>query len=116
MGLLFGMLKFLKKITIENESAWQFEKNATERSFEYKDFFCTWKRPFDFINLVNKRKLDITEYRKLKKLIPNAEYDREQVFVIKERLKGYILRAFLRFYPVKYQYAFHKFFTKPIDI
>ena len=106
----------VKKITIENESAWQFEKNATERSFEYKDFFCTWKRPFDFINLVNKRKLDITEYRKLKKLIPNAEYDREQVFVIKERLKGYILRAFLRFYPVKYQYAFHKFFTKPIDI
>lgn len=116
LGFAVWNIDVLKNITVDDESAWQFEKNATERSFEYKAFFCTWKHPFSFINLVNKRKLDVSEYRKLKKLMPNAKYDREQVFVIKERLRGYLLRTFLRLYPVKYQYAFYKFFTKPINI
>lgn len=116
LGFTLWNIEVLKKLTVDGESAWQFEKNATERSFEYKDFFCTWKHPFNFINLINKRKLDIAEYHKLKKLIPNAKYDREQVFVVKERLKGYLLCTFLRFYPVKHQYTFHKFFTKPINI
>lgn len=40
LGFTLWNVEVLKKITIENESAWQFEKNATERSFEYKDFFC----------------------------------------------------------------------------
>lgn len=116
LGFTLWEINTLKEITISGESAWQFEKNATERSFHYDAFYCTWRRPFHFINLINKRKLDIAEYWRLKCYLPDAHYDRKKSFVVKEKVKGWILYAFLRFYPVKRQYALHQKLTKPIDL
>ena len=116
LGFALWNIRILKQIVVEGESAWQFEKNATESSFSFKNFFCTRKSPFKFINLVNKRKIDIVEYNKLKKLIPNATFEREQVYVKEERLKGYVLSFLLKCVPIKMQYSLYKILTKPIDL
>lgn len=116
LGFAVWKIDVLKQIAVEGESAWQFEKNATERSFNFKKFYCTWRSPFKFINLVNKRKIDIKEYEKLKALIPDATFDREQVIVKEEKVKSIFLRMFLKYCPIKLQYPIYKFFTKPINI
>lgn len=116
LGFTLWEIETLRKITIEGESAWQFEKNATERSFDYPHFYCTWKRPFEWINLINKRKLDIAEYNKLKKLLPNATYEREQMYVKGEKIKNILLFAFLKYCPIKWQYPIYKKLTKPINM
>lgn len=116
LGFALWNIEVLSHIVVEDESAWQFEKNATERSFDYKLFYCTKKSPFKFLNLVNKRKIDIAEYNKLKKLLPDATFEREQVYVKEERLKGYILSFLLKCVPIKYQYSIYKSLTKPIDL
>lgn len=116
LGFALWNIEILKQIAIEGESAWQFEKNATERSFAFDKFFCTKKSPFKFLNLVNKRKIDNTEYNKLKKLIPNAAFEREQVYVKEERFKGLFLSLLLKYCPIKYQYSIYNFLTKPIDL
>lgn len=116
LGFALWNIDVLKQITVEGESAWQFEKNATERSFEYDKFFCTIRSPFKFINLVNKRKIDIVEYKKLKKLIPDATFEREQVYVKEEKMKNYVLSFLLKCVPIKYQYTIYKKLTKPIDL
>lgn len=116
LGFTLWNIQVLKQITIEGESAWQFEKNATERSFDYKSFYCTWERQFHWINLINKRKLDIAEYKRLLKFIPNAKFDREQVFVKEEKLKNIVLKIFLKYFPVKWQYPVYQKLTKPINI
>lgn len=116
LGFTLWNIDALLNLTIEGESAWQFEKNATERSFDIDRFYCTWKHPFNFINLINKRKLDTAEYKKLLKLIPDAKFTREKNYVIKEKIKGMLMVTFLRLYPAKWQYKFHKFFTKPINM
>ena len=116
LGFAVWKISVLKQIAVEGESAWQFEKNATERSFDFKNFFCTKKSPFKFINLVNKRKIDIVEYNKLKALIPDATFEREQVYVKQEKIKDIFLNALLKYCPIKYQYSIYKFFTKPINL
>ena len=116
LGFALWNIKVLKQIAVEGESAWQFEKNATERSFDFKNFYCTKRSPFKFINLVNKRKIDIVEYNKLKKLIPDATFEREQVYVKEERLKGIVLSFLLKCVPIKMQYSLYKKLTKPIDL
>lgn len=116
LGFTLWNIKVLKQITIEGETAWQFEKNATERSFAFKNFYCTWKRQFHWINLINKRKLDIAEYKRLLEFMPDAKFDREQVFVKEEKFKGFILKYFLKYFPVKWQYAVYQKITKPINI
>lgn len=116
LGFTLWNLEVLRKITIEGESAWQFEKNATERSFDFGNFYCTRKSLFKFLNLIIKRKIDIKEYEKLKTLIPNASFDREQVYVKSERMKWIFLKTFLKYFPIKYQYSVYKMFSKPINI
>lgn len=116
LGFTLWNLDTLKKITIEGESAWQFEKNATERSFVFKNFYCAWMSPFKFLNLIIKRKIDIKEYEKLKNLLPDASFDREQTVVKGEKIRGVILRLFLKYCPIKWQYRLYKKFTKPINI
>lgn len=116
LGFALWNIDVLSHIVVEDESAWQFEKNATERSFDYKYFYCTKKSPFKFLNLVNKRKIDIAEYNKLKKLLPDATFEREQVYVKEEKLKSYILSFLLKCVPIKYQYSIYKSLTKPIDL
>lgn len=116
LGFTLWNLQSLKSLVVEGESAWQFEKNATERSFDLKDFYCTWRNPFEVLNLIVKRKIDIKEFEKLKKLIPDASFDREQVFVKNEKFKGVFLLAFLKYFPRRYQYSAYKLFTKPINI
>lgn len=116
LGFTLWNIETLKHLTVEGESAWQFEKNATERSFNIDGFYCTWKHPFNFINLINKRKLDIAEYKKLLKLIPDASFNRERTYVVKEKIKSKFLLTFLKLFPLKYQYKIHKYLTKPIDI
>lgn len=116
LGFALWNIDVLKNITIEGESAWQFEKNATERSFDFRNFYCTNKSPFKFLNLVNKRKIDQVEYKKLLKIIPNATFEREQVFVKEEKFKSIVLNFILKCVPIKYQYAIYKKLTKPIDL
>ena len=116
LGFTLWDLKALRKITIEGESAWQFEKNATERSFDFKNFYCTWKSPFKFLNLIIKRKIDIKEYEKLKKILPDATFEREMVVVKGEKFRGVFLKAFLKYVPIKWQYPIYRYFSKPINI
>lgn len=116
LGFTLWNIKVLRQITIEGESAWQFEKNATERSFDFKDFYCTWTRQFHWINLINKRKLDIKEYQRLLKFLPNAKFEREQVLVKEEKFKSVILLWFLKHCPIKWQYPIYKKLTKPINM
>lgn len=116
LGFTLWNIKVLKQITIEGESAWQFEKNATERSFNFKDFYCTKEREFHWINLINKRKLDIAEYNRLLEFIPDAKFNREQVYVKGERMKTFFLEFFMKYCPVKWQYTIYKKLTKPINI
>lgn len=116
LGFALWNIDTLRKIVVEGESAWQFEKNATERSFSFNKFFCSTKSPFKFINLVNKRKIDIAEYNKLLKFLPNAHFEREQVFVKEEKFKGYILYFLLKFVPIRFQYMIYNLLTKPIDL
>lgn len=116
LGFTLWDLKALRKITIEGESAWQFEKNATERSFDFKNFYCTWKSPFKFLNLIIKRKIDIKEYEKLKKILPDASFEREMVVIKGEKFRGVFLKAFLKYVPIKWQYPIYRYFSKPINI
>ena len=116
LGFTLWNIKTLRLITVEGESAWQFEKNATERSFSYDSFYCTRRRQFHWINLINKRKLDITEYNKLKMFIPDATFDREQVYVKGERFKTFFLEFFMKYCPTEWQYPIYKKLTKPINI
>lgn len=116
LGFALWKIKTLKQITVEGESAWQFEKNATERSFDFDKFYCTRKSPFKFLNLVNKRKIDIVEFKKLKRLIPNATFEREHVYVKEEKLKNIVLNFLLKCVPIKYQYSIYKNLTKPINL
>ena len=116
LGFTLWDLKALRKITIEGESAWQFEKNATERSFDFKNFYCTWKSPFKFLNLIIKRKIDIKEYEKLKKILPDATFEREMVVVKGEKFRGVFLKAFLKYVPIKWQYPIYRYFSKPINL
>lgn len=116
VGFVLWDLKTLGKIVVDGESAWQFEKNATERSFDFKDFYCTWKSQFHWINLINKRKLDIKEYQKLLKILPNAKFDREKTYVKEEKFKGMFLKLLLKYVPIKWQYPIYKTLTKPINM
>ena len=116
LGFALWNIDILRRITVEGESAWQFEKNATERSFDFEAFYCTKKSPFKFLNLVNKRKIDIVEYKKLKKLIPDAKFEREEVYVKEERLKSIILHFILKCVPIRYQYVIYKKLTNPINL
>ena len=116
LGFALWNIEVLKQITVEGETAWQFEKNATERSFGFSKFYCTKKSPFRFLNLVNKRKIDKVEYKKLLKYIPNATFEREQVYVKEERFKSVVLYFILKCVPIKYQYILYKKLTKPINI
>lgn len=116
LGFAVWKISVLKQIAVEGESAWQFEKNSTERSFDFKNFYCTKRSPFKFINLVNKRKIDIVEYNKLKVLIPDATFEREQVYVKQERFKSIFLKLFLKYFPIKYQYSVYRKISKPINI
>ena len=116
LGFAIWNIDILKKIVIDGESAWQFEKNATERSFDYDKFYCTKKSPFKFLNLVIKRKIDVKEYHKLKTLIPDVTFEREQTYVKKEKIKDVFLYALLKYCPIKYQYSIYNFFTKPINL
>ena len=116
LGFTLWNLKTLREITIEGESAWQFEKNATERSFDFKNFYCSWKSPFKFLNLIIKRKIDIKEYEKLKKFLPDATFEREMVVVKGEKFRGIFLKAFLKYVPIKWQYPIYRYFSKPINI
>lgn len=116
LGFAIWNIDVLKKITVDGESAWQFEKNATERSFAFDKFYCTKKSPFKFLNLVIKRKIDIKEYAKLKRILPDATFEREQTHVKKEKFKNIFLNALLKYCPIKCQYSIYKFFTKPINL
>ena len=116
LGFTIWDLKVLRQIAVEGESAWQFEKNATERSFNFKNFYCTWESPFKFLNLIIKRKIDIKEYEKLKKILPDATFVREMTVVKGEKFRGVFLKLFLKYCPIKLQYPFYKFITKPINI
>ena len=116
LGFTLWNLDTLKKITIEGESAWQFEKNATERSFNFKDFYCAWKSPIKFLNLIIKRKIDIKEFEKLRKLLPNATFEREQIVVKGEKFRGVFLKLFLKYTPIRWQYPIYKLITKPINL
>lgn len=116
LGFTLWNLNSLRKITVEGESAWTFEKNATDRSFDFKNFYCTWNSPFKFINLIIKRKIDIKEYEKLKKYLPDATFEREMTVVRREKFKGFFLKAFLKYAPIKWQYPIYKFFSKPINL
>lgn len=116
LGFALWNIQILKQIVIEGESAWQFEKNATQRSFEFKNFYCTKKSPFKFLNLIIKRKIDINTYEKLKKLLPDATFEREKVVIKEEKWKGVVLKAFLRYVPIKWQYPIYKMITKPINL
>lgn len=116
LGFTVWNLDVLKKIAIEDESAWQFEKNATERSFDFKEFYCTWKSPFKFLNLIIKRKIDIKEYEKLKKYLPDATFERKMTVVKNEKFRGVFLKAFLKYCPIKWQYPIYKALTKPINL
>lgn len=116
LGFTLWRLDTLEKITVDGESAWQFEKNATERSFNFEKFFCTKRSPFKFLNLVIKRKLDYFEYRKLKKILPDIQINREQTIVIKERLMGIFLWFFLHYLPSKIQYKLYQKYSKPINM
>ena len=116
LGFTIWDLKVLRQIAVEGESAWQFEKNATERSFNFKNFYCTWKSPFKFLNLIIKRKIDIKEYEKLKKFLPDATFEREMTVVKGEKFRGVFLKLFLKYCPIKWQYPVYKSITKPIDL
>ena len=56
------------------------------------------------------------EYEKLKRLLPDATFDREMTIVKGEKFKSVFLRAFLKFCPINWQYSLYKKFTKPINI
>lgn len=116
LGFAIWRIDVLRQIAIDGESAWQFEKNATERSFDFNNFYCTWKSPFCFLNLIIKRKIDLKEYRKLQTLLPGVELEREKIVVKKERLKSPLLRFFLKYFPIKYQYDIYRLFSKPINL
>lgn len=116
LGFTLWNLETLRQITIEGESAWQFEKNATERSFDFKYFYCTWKSPFKFLNLIIKRKIDVKEYEKLKMYLPDATFEREMTIVKGEKFRGVFLKLFLKYCPIKWQYPVYKYFSKPINI
>lgn len=116
LGFTIWDLNVLKQIAVEGESAWQFEKNATERSFDFKNFYCAWKSPFKFLNLIIKRKIDIKEYEKLKKLLPDAIFEREQTVVKGEKFRGIFLRLFLKYTPIRWQYPIYRLITKPINL
>lgn len=116
LGFTIWDLKVLRQITVEGESAWQFEKNATDRSFDFKKFYCTWKSPFKFLNLIIKRKIDIKEYEKLKKFLPDATFEREMTVVKNEKFRGAFLKVFLKYCPIKWQYPIYKALTKPINM
>lgn len=116
LGFAIWKIDVLKHITVEGESAWQFEKNATERSFDYDKFFCTKRSPFNFLNLVVKRKIDVKEFERLKKKLPNATFEREQVYVKEEKYKDIFLNALLKYCPIKLQYPIYNYFTKPINL
>lgn len=116
LGFAVWKIDVLKQLVVDGESAWQFEKNATERSFDFTEFYCTWEEPIKHINLINKRKLDVEEYKRLLKILPDAKFDREQIVVKKEKYKGKILRLFLRYFPIKWQYPVYKKLTRPINM
>lgn len=116
LGFTLWHLETLEKITVDGESAWQFEKNATERSFPFDKFFCTHKSPFVFLNLVIKRKLEPRAYKKLQKLLPGIVIEREQMVVINEKIMGIVLWIFLHWLPVSWQYSLYKKLSKPINI
>lgn len=116
LGFALWKISVLKQLVVEGESAWQFEKKATERSFTFTEFYCTWKEPIKHINLVNKRKLDVAEYKRLLKILPDAKFDRDQIYVKKEKIKGIILQLFLRYFPIKWQYQVYKKLSRPINM
>lgn len=116
LGFALWNLDTLEQITVDGESAWQFEKNATERSFAFDKFFCTYKSPFVFLNLVIKRKLETCAYKKLQKLLPGIVIEREQMVVVKEKIMGIVLWIFLHCLPARWQYSLYKKLSKPINI
>lgn len=116
LGFTLWNLDALEQITVDGESAWQFEKNATERSFAFDKFFCTKKSTFIFLNLVIKRKLENVAYKKLQKQIPGIVIEREQKIVIKEKLMGIVLWVFLHWLPTKWQYFLYQNFSRPINL
>lgn len=103
LGFNLWNLNTLNLLINENESAWEFEKNGVIRSFEYDGFYCTYKSQFKYINLIMKRKLVKDAYITLKNILPNTNIRREIWDARLERLKGYPLYFFLRFFPAKLQ-------------
>lgn len=116
LGFTLWNLKALKQVVVEGESAWQFEKNATERSFHLKNVFCTWHSPFRFLNLIIKRQIDIKEYERLRSLLPDATFKRDMVVVKGEKFRGFFLKVFLKYFPIKWQYPVYSMLSKPINL
>jgi len=116
LGFALWNIDTLLKLVDSKESAWEFEKNGVERSFNYDKFYCTYISPFKYINLIIKRKLVSGSYKKLQEVLPGTVIDRETWSPRKEKFKAVLLRLFMHHFPVKYQYTVYKKFSKPVKL
>lgn len=117
LGFAIWNIDRLMSIIDVRESAWEFEKEGVVRSFVYDDIYCLYEPAIKHINLIIKRKLVKENYDRLRELIPNIKIERE-IFTgtIKEKIKGWLLVAFIHHFPAKYQWPVYNYISKPTAI
>ena len=116
VGFTVWKISTLEALIDLKESAWEFEKNGSERTFAYDKFYCLYKNPIEFMNLIIKRKLVKAEFEKLKSLLPYVKFEREIWTPREENFKDKIFPIFKKYCPVSWQLPIYKFLTSPIKM
>ena len=88
----------LLAILKDDENAWEFEKIAVCRGYDYDGFYAVYKSQFKILNTLIKGKWVPSDFKKAKKFLPNLKTSR-QIMSYGEELKLNLKRG-----------AFHVFF------
>ena len=114
----FWNRKYLINLLKFDDSPWDFEYFGGDRTKENDKFFYKTKNLFNYLNLVNKGKLDLLQYKKLKKF----NYKKKINFKINtffESLKIFfstIIIDIIFSIDVRIRYKIIKFFSKLLQI
>lgn len=99
-------IEVLMAILRDDENAWDFEKKAVHRGYEYDGFYAVYKSKFKILNTLIKGRWVPYDYRKVRKLIPGFSSKREKMSKREEmilNLKRFIFRLFFTIIPKHYQ-------------
>ena len=74
----------LKNILKDGENAWDFEKIAVERGYEYDGFYAVYENQFKILNTLIKGKWVPSDFRRARRLLPELKTERQKMTIWEE--------------------------------